>query len=247
MTAEFAGSLGRGYAALAMMESHSLATAAWQLAQSLKVKSWSVVSSPIVLPTRSASGSRTTRLPRFVKDVNGVPIKNTAPLGGIAKRLEGQVYDNPLLTKKPLLPRPLSSTTKKPSEATDEILSDNGIRQQGIRGPDDDLVQEEVIRMMINHVLDRAAEAIMTADAVSSRCGGNGMGVDSGLPDFRGTEGFWRAYPLYQRLGLRFRRDWPTLAGLPRMRHWPGVSMGTGWVSTGKPLPTRDSRSLTAG
>lgn len=30
------------------------------------------------------------------------------------------------------------------------------------------------------------------------------MGVDSGLPDFRGTEGFWRAYPPYERLGLRF-------------------------------------------
>ncbi|WP_424183993.1 SIR2 family NAD-dependent protein deacylase [Actinokineospora sp. G85] len=30
------------------------------------------------------------------------------------------------------------------------------------------------------------------------------MGVDSGLPDFRGTEGFWRAYPPYQRLGLAF-------------------------------------------
>ncbi|WP_227012752.1 MULTISPECIES: SIR2 family NAD-dependent protein deacylase [unclassified Pseudonocardia] len=30
------------------------------------------------------------------------------------------------------------------------------------------------------------------------------MGVDSGLPDFRGGEGFWRAYPPYARLGLRF-------------------------------------------
>lgn len=30
------------------------------------------------------------------------------------------------------------------------------------------------------------------------------MGVDSGLPDFRGPEGFWRAYPPYRELGLRF-------------------------------------------
>ena len=30
------------------------------------------------------------------------------------------------------------------------------------------------------------------------------MGVDSGLPDFRGTEGFWRAYPPIAKLGLRF-------------------------------------------
>ncbi|WP_103351084.1 Sir2 family NAD-dependent protein deacetylase [Amycolatopsis sp. CA-128772] len=35
-------------------------------------------------------------------------------------------------------------------------------------------------------------------------CAGAGMGVDSGLPDFRGGEGFWRAYPPYARLGLQF-------------------------------------------
>ncbi len=33
---------------------------------------------------------------------------------------------------------------------------------------------------------------------------GAGMGVDSGLPDFRGKEGFWRAYPPLAELGLRF-------------------------------------------
>ena len=30
------------------------------------------------------------------------------------------------------------------------------------------------------------------------------MGVDSGLPDFRGVEGFWNAYPKARELGLRF-------------------------------------------
>jgi len=33
---------------------------------------------------------------------------------------------------------------------------------------------------------------------------GAGMGVDSGLPDFRGDKGFWNAYPMYERLGLNF-------------------------------------------
>ena len=30
------------------------------------------------------------------------------------------------------------------------------------------------------------------------------MGVDSGLPDFRGPQGFWKAYPAYEHLGLDF-------------------------------------------
>jgi NAD-dependent SIR2 family protein deacetylase len=33
---------------------------------------------------------------------------------------------------------------------------------------------------------------------------GAGMGVDSGLPDFRGNEGFWKAYPPFAKLGLGF-------------------------------------------
>lgn len=49
----------------------------------------------------------------------------------------------------------------------------------------------------------RAAELIADAGALLV-CAGAGMGVDSGLPDFRGDEGFWRAYPPYARLGFRF-------------------------------------------
>lgn len=33
---------------------------------------------------------------------------------------------------------------------------------------------------------------------------GAGMGVDSGLPDFRGTDGFWRAYPSLKKVGIKF-------------------------------------------
>lgn len=35
---------------------------------------------------------------------------------------------------------------------------------------------------------------------------GAGMGVDSGLPDFRGGEGLWRAYPALRDAGLDFTR-----------------------------------------
>lgn len=33
---------------------------------------------------------------------------------------------------------------------------------------------------------------------------GAGMGVDSGLPDFRGEDGFWKAYPPLKKLGIDF-------------------------------------------
>ncbi|MFO0618329.1 MAG: Sir2 family NAD-dependent protein deacetylase [Polyangiaceae bacterium] len=51
--------------------------------------------------------------------------------------------------------------------------------------------------------IDAAAKAIRDADALVFTAGA-GMGVDSGLPDFRGNEGFWRAYPPFAKLGLGF-------------------------------------------
>jgi hypothetical protein len=48
-----------------------------------------------------------------------------------------------------------------------------------------------------------AARLIDQADALVIAAGA-GIGVDSGLPDFRGAEGFWRAYPALGRAGLRF-------------------------------------------
>ena len=42
--------------------------------------------------------------------------------------------------------------------------------------------------------LGHASELIAGADALVIAAGA-GMGVDSGLPDFRGKEGFWKAYP----------------------------------------------------
>jgi NAD-dependent SIR2 family protein deacetylase len=51
--------------------------------------------------------------------------------------------------------------------------------------------------------LTRAARLLDEADALLVTAGA-GMGVDSGLPDFRGDAGFWKAYPPFAKLGLRF-------------------------------------------
>ena len=49
----------------------------------------------------------------------------------------------------------------------------------------------------------RAAELITQADALLVAAGA-GMGVDSGLPDFRGNAGFWKAYPALAAAGTAF-------------------------------------------
>jgi NAD-dependent SIR2 family protein deacetylase len=48
------------------------------------------------------------------------------------------------------------------------------------------------------------AEALSHAKALLIGAGA-GMGVDSGMPDFRGTSGFWKAYPPLATLGIRFK------------------------------------------
>jgi NAD-dependent SIR2 family protein deacetylase len=57
--------------------------------------------------------------------------------------------------------------------------------------------------MDLTQGFEKAAEALRAADALLVTAGA-GMGVDSGLPDFRGNQGVWNAYPLYQRLGISF-------------------------------------------
>lgn len=56
---------------------------------------------------------------------------------------------------------------------------------------------------LLNAALDRAADLIGQAEGLLITVGA-GMGVDSGLPDFRGTQGFWRAYPALGRAGMAF-------------------------------------------
>src|SRR4051794_30472835 len=55
----------------------------------------------------------------------------------------------------------------------------------------------------MSNPLAQAADILRSADALLITAGA-GMGVDSGLPDFRGTEGFWNAYPPYRHLRLSF-------------------------------------------
>lgn len=48
----------------------------------------------------------------------------------------------------------------------------------------------------IKQLINEAQAVLITAGA--------GMGVDSGLPDFRGNEGFWKAYLIAEKLNLSF-------------------------------------------
>lgn len=57
--------------------------------------------------------------------------------------------------------------------------------------------------MNLEENIIKAREAITDAQAILISAGA-GLGVDSGLPDFRGNEGFWQAYPPIAKLGLSF-------------------------------------------
>lgn len=56
----------------------------------------------------------------------------------------------------------------------------------------------------MNSEINRAADLIANADGLLI-CAGAGMGVDSGLPDFRGDKGLWEAYPALGRAGIEFQ------------------------------------------
>ena len=58
--------------------------------------------------------------------------------------------------------------------------------------------------MMVKEQIEQAKQFIEEADAILITAGA-GMGVDSGLPDFRGNKGFWKAYPIIKDLGIGFK------------------------------------------
>jgi len=72
-----------------------------------------------------------------------------------------------------------------------------------------------------NEATAQAAEWIRDADALLITAGA-GMGVDSGLPDFRGNEGLWRAYPA---LGAR-RCSFESIANPDAFRDDPAFAWG---------------------
>jgi NAD-dependent SIR2 family protein deacetylase len=74
---------------------------------------------------------------------------------------------------------------------------------------------------MLTAAFDRAAALIDQADGLLITAGA-GMGVDSGLPDFRGTEGFWRAYPALAKAGIHFQ----AIASPAAFRNHPRLAWG---------------------
>lgn len=77
------------------------------------------------------------------------------------------------------------------------------------------------VREGIHAELSHCADAIDFADGLLITAGA-GMGVDSGLPDFRGPEGFWRAYPALREAGIAFS----TIASPSAFRDNPRLAWG---------------------
>ena len=120
-------------------------------------------------------------------------------------------------------------------------------------------------------LLAQAAAWIRDAEALIIAAGA-GMGVDSGLPDFRGNEGFWNAYPPFRHLGLKFTdlanpawfHDDPPLAwgfyghrlnlyrrtqphaGFALLRKWAAAKSAGAANSSGAPLTGWVRRSVSA-
>jgi NAD-dependent SIR2 family protein deacetylase len=69
--------------------------------------------------------------------------------------------------------------------------------------------------------LEKAAAWLREADGLLITAGA-GMGVDSGLPDFRGQEGFWRAYPAFRHHGFSFE----DMANPARFAEHPKLAWG---------------------
>ena len=74
---------------------------------------------------------------------------------------------------------------------------------------------------MTTDSLRLAADLLAGADALIIAAGA-GIGVDSGLPDFRGDDGFWKAYPALGRAKLAFT----SVASPATFREDPALAWG---------------------
>jgi NAD-dependent SIR2 family protein deacetylase len=70
-------------------------------------------------------------------------------------------------------------------------------------------------------LIARAAALVCEADGLLVTAGA-GMGVDSGLPDFRGDGGFWKHYPALARAGI----DFASIACPDAFRSQPRLAWG---------------------
>ena len=64
-------------------------------------------------------------------------------------------------------------------------------------------MSETLNTSIIDKACFEAALLVTQADGLLITAGA-GMGIDSGLPDFRGEQGFWKAYPALGKLGMSF-------------------------------------------
>jgi len=56
----------------------------------------------------------------------------------------------------------------------------------------------------VNSALSKLAATLIKNSEALLITAGAGMGIDSGLPDFRGKEGLWKAYPYFKEAGMSF-------------------------------------------
>jgi NAD-dependent SIR2 family protein deacetylase len=64
-------------------------------------------------------------------------------------------------------------------------------------------MEKNIIKNMPQQQIEAARDILRNASALIISAGA-GIGVDSGLPDFRGDEGFWKAYPPLKKLNISF-------------------------------------------
>lgn len=74
---------------------------------------------------------------------------------------------------------------------------------------------------MTTKKLTQAAQWIGSANALIVAAGA-GIGVDSGMPDFRSDNGFWRAYPALARGHIKFE----AMASMSQFEHDPHRAWG---------------------